>query len=764
MRSLTAGSSQVASAPAAADAAAAGSAANDKLRALQAAATDLVNGETLHDVLDHIVTWVDAAVPAPGHVLAIELSGGQWHARWRGTGEAAAEALANGRSAEYVAGVADSCLAVPVASQNRAYGTLMALAPAGRDFTADDERMLIAYANHAAAGIEMNLLLTEARKQQETAELLLGVARSLSGQGTVGSVCQSVAEAAVLLSGADRAGVALWDDEAGELRFIASSGWHGELAGKLQTFVLTREQSPELRYVLQNQQPILIDARCSEWARTMLEYFELEALAAVPVVVGDGVGGLVLVHWDHDAPEVLDETVSERLSGLAGLTAAALENARLLEDIHWKALHDSLTGLGNRTLFEERLQAELASAHATGGAVGVLFCDINRFKRVNDSLGHGAGDEVLRQVAGRLTASVSETETVARISGDEFVVLVPGEDALDRIDAIVVAMRDQFAHPLMVGGEKLFVDVAIGVATSDGASSDEAGAFGEPARRIIELADLRMYQSKSRMLGRLGSHDGQAGPDALRLETDLRGAAERGELRVHYQPQFDLSTNQIVGVEALVRWAHPELGMISPATFIPLAEESGLIFEVGAHVLTEATRAGARWRDRGFPIEVAVNVSVAQLSDPDFLPQLRRTLAESGFPADALTIELTESQVVTDHTVVAALLRELRGLGVAVSIDDFGTGFSSLAQLQRMPVSEIKIDQAFTAELAGTGSSPFVAGIIGLGRGLSLRVIAEGVETDEQLQALRAAGCDRAQGYLLGRPTDAETILRRLVG
>ncbi|RNE66722.1 putative bifunctional diguanylate cyclase/phosphodiesterase [Cryobacterium tepidiphilum] len=758
MRTLREGSTQAIVAPLTADVVA--RAGTDKLRALQGAAGLLVSAGTLEDVLDRIVAAVDDAVPAPGHVLAVQLPGGSTHTRWRGDAEAAAEALVSGRREALAEACGGRFLAAPVASQTRTYGTLVALAPQRGHFTADDAAMLTAYANHAAAGIEMKLLLAEAREQYETAQLLLDVARALSGQCTVDAVSQAVAEAALTLSGADRSGVALWDTASGELRFNAWSGWDGVLARKLADFVLMEHESPELRDLVANRSPLLINADSSEWAQGMLEHFELEALAAVPIVVNGDLGGLVVVHWGQDAPNAVEEALSERLSGLAGLTSVALENARLMEEARWKNLHDPLTGLANRTLFEERLQAALYGAVDTRDAVGVLFCDINRFKRVNDSLGHGAGDEVLRQVAARLLAAVGDDETVARISGDEFVILVPGAEVLDRIDAIVGRVREQLAHPLLIAGEKLFVDVAIGVATSDGPSSEEAGAFGEPTKRMIELADLRMYQSKARMLGRLGNE--AVGVDTLRLETELRGAAGRGELRVHYQPQFDLGTDRIVGVEALVRWAHPEIGMISPATFIPLAEESGLIREVGAFVLGEALRVGAGWHAVGFPIDVAVNVSVAQLSDPEFLPQLKGVLADSRFPAASLTIELTESQVVTDHTVIAGLLRELRGLGVAISIDDFGTGFSSLAQLQRMPVTEIKIDQAFTAELTSTSTSPFVSGIVGLGRGLALRVIAEGVETDEQLQALRRAGCDRAQGYLLGRPTDAATILHRL--
>jgi diguanylate cyclase (GGDEF)-like protein len=492
----------------------------------------------------------------------------------------------------------------------------------------------------------------------------------------------------------------------------------------------------------------------------MLDYFELEALVAVPILTSGLFWGMVITHWDHNAPLCLDHAAVQRMSGLAGLASVALHNAQLMEEARWKALHDPLTGLANRTLFEEQLQAMLGTAAQNRCAVGVLLCDIKRFKRVNDSLGHGAGDEVLRQVAARLRQSVDHADLVARINGDQFAVLTSSAAAADRTDTILATIRQAFAEPLSIGGEKLFIDLAIGVATSTGPSSEEAGGFGKPAQRVTELADLDLARSKASLTGVIPAD--QADAERLRLETDLRGAAGRGELLVHYQPQIDLANGNIVGVEALVRWVHPELGMISPATFIPIAEESGLIREIGTHVLQEATRTGAKWHAAGFPVEVSVNVSVAQLSAPDLLSQVKGALRQTGFPATSLTIEITESQVLTDHAVLGTVLRELRELGAGLSIDDFGTGFSSLTQLQRMPVTEVKIDRSFTTESPSGDVSPFVAGIVGLGHGLSLRVIAEGVETEEQLKAVRGAGCDRAQGFLLARPDDAAAITRLL--
>jgi EAL domain-containing protein (putative c-di-GMP-specific phosphodiesterase class I) len=278
------------------------------------------------------------------------------------------------------------------------------------------------------------------------------------------------------------------------------------------------------------------------------------------------------------------------------------------------------------------------------------------------------------------------------------------------------------------------------------------------ARTLIEQADVEMYRTRARSRG-------QIPPDitrerTLRLETDLRGAARRGELRVQYQPQIDLTTNAIVGAEALVRWQHPELGLLSPAEFIPLAEDSRLILEVGAYVLEEACRAGAALHASGYPIEMSVNVSAVQLGNPGITALVQDTLIGTGFPAAFLTLEITESQAISENAANDGHLHQLRALGVVLSIDDFGTGYSSLAQLHRLPVTEIKIDRSFTSRLADPAepSSEFVAAIIGLGHGLGMRVIAEGVETTAQLDALRALGCERAQGYLPGKPAELSVL------
>jgi diguanylate cyclase (GGDEF)-like protein len=609
---------------------------------------------------------------------------------------------------------------------------------------------------HPGSGAE------DALENADSAQLLLNLARSLAKGSTLGAAAAAIADAVVALSGASRSAVALWDSATGKAWIAGTSGWHGELAEKVAAYVTTAQDSPELAELVSHGAPMLVDRNGSGWAKQVLTEFGVTAIAFIPIIAGNQVTGLLLADWVlRPAPESLGAALTERLTGLASLAAVALENIRLLDDARRQTLHDPLTGLPNRALLENRLETALAQAGPDGGRVGVLFCDVDRLKRINDSLGHAAGDSVLRHVAARLESAVRDGGTVARYSGDEFVILLPHIENPWEADHVAARVRTSLSEPVEVEGRKVFVDVAIGSSVSGALPGEGTASQSEPARLLLEQAGFEMYQSKARARGQTPL--GVQRKDYLRLETDLRGAAARGELRVQFQPQIDVATHEIVAAEALVRWHHPELGLLPPGEFIPLAEDSNLIVEVGAHVIIEACRAGARWRAAGYPIEIAVNVSAVQLGSTGFPDFVRDTMARTGLPAGALTLEVTESQALSESTVNDDNLLDLRSAGVVLSIDDFGTGFSSLAQLHRLPVTEVKIDRSFTSRLAEDRSSGFIAGIVGLGHGMGLRVVAEGVETPEQLDALRAMGCERAQGFLLGRPVDASVLEEQLL-
>lgn len=737
------------------------STAEHRLRILEAAASDLITSSPLGDVLDQILTRADSAVHAPGHLLAVRTPAGERHVRVRGIGkvlEAALDEREMVLSPESNALADRPVLSVPVASATHFYGVMAAVAHPGQEFFPEDTDALASYARHAAVSLAIAEIIDEAREHGETAQLLLDVSRSLAQHRTVQALATSIADAVPSLSDADRSAIALWDTQAGSLQIAGMSGWHGAQADQLAAYMTTQQESPELAQLLATGAPVLVDRNGSDWARGMLADFAISGLAAIPIMAGGEVSGIVLAHWaGRPAPEKLEGSLIERLSGLAALAAVALENIRLLEDARRQAFHDPLTGLPNRALFEDRLETSLTH---TGGGVGLLFCDINRFKRINDGLGHSAGDSVLRHVAAQIKAALHDGDTVARYSGDEFVVLLPNIGAPDEVDDIAASICSRFAEPIDIDGKKIFVEIAIGTTFRKALPPGDPETRSDAARRLVEQADFDMYRAKARARGH--TLPTVQRKDYLRLETDLRGAAARGELRVQFQPQTDLATNEIVAAEALVRWQHPELGLVSPGEFIPLAEDSGLIAEVGAFVLDEACTAGARWHAEGNQLEIAVNVSAFQLSGAEFPEVVRKTLQRTQLPARALTLEVTESQAMSESPVNDDNLREFRSIGVGISIDDFGTGFSSLAQLHRLPVTEVKIDRSFTTRLGVDGSAAFVAGIVGLGHGLGLRVVAEGVETTDQMNALQAMGCDRAQGFLFSKPVDAAEFEEQL--
>jgi diguanylate cyclase (GGDEF)-like protein len=725
------------------------------LELLQDAAADLVAEGDTRAVLERILQKVRLTVHAPWHVLAVRLADGTLHTLALGVpdqpaGELAARLLAG----EPTGG--DETLVAEVRSARRRYGALAAVGVPGHEFSDSDRRMLAAYAGFLAAALDTAQAVIEARRQEETARLLLSLAHGLGEAHTVAEVAQTVSAAVPAMAGSDRAAFALWSASTGALTVHGAAGWPPELEPLLGEFEATPAEAPELALLLRTRRPLLLDGRSSAWARGVLTEFGLRALAAVPVLVDDRVLGFVVAHWAETEPPVdIDPVLAERLAGLARQAATALENVRLLEQVRSQALHDPLTGLPNRLLFEERLQAALDEARRTGDRVGVLFCDLNRFKRVNDSLGHAAGDELLRQVADRLRTSLRATDTPARFSGDEFVVLLPELTAEDEAQALAGRLAAALAAPFDLEGTQVFADSAVGVAVGDGRSTPVG---------LLARADQDMYVAKARVHGPSLAPT-RRDPESLALEADLHGAAARGELLLHFQPQFDLVRERVSSVESLVRWRHPVRGLVPPGAFIPLAEESGLIGEIGDWVVQEACATAAGWRRRGFDLTVSVNVAAPQLHDPAFGERVRAVLSSVGLPPPALVLEITESQVVADPMATRRQLQQLRDLGVGVSVDDFGTGYSSLSQLRRLPVTEVKIDRSFIAELDETrGSWEFLEGLVGLARGLRLRVVAEGVETSEQLEVLGRVGCDLAQGFLLSRPLPAEALLEFLEG
>jgi diguanylate cyclase (GGDEF)-like protein/PAS domain S-box-containing protein len=440
------------------------------------------------------------------------------------------------------------------------------------------------------------------------------------------------------------------------------------------------------------------------------------------------------------------------------------ERRALEAQLAHQAFHDPLTGLANRALFRDRLAHAIERAHRSGLPPAVLFLDLDDFKAVNDSLGHGAGDALLVSVAERLQGCVRAADTVARLGGDEFAILI--EDAAPEAEHELMEVANRalasLRQPFVVEGVEVFVGGSIGISAP--------GTCAASAEDVLRDADAAMYHAKNRGGGRAekfqpGLHT--AALERLALITDLRRAFERNELEVHYQPIIDLKTERIKGVEALARWRHPERGLVSPLTFIPLAEETGLIGQLGLWVLREACQKVRAWQVAQAPgeepLNLSVNLSARQVQDPLLPEQVLQVLREVGLDASTLTLEITEGLLLQDAEIIQDRLRALKALGIKLALDDFGTGYSSLSYLQRFPIDVLKIDKSFVDRVTiGAEASALVQTIVSLSEMLQMRTVAEGIEQPEQAERLRALGCGGGQGYYFARPLTSERLTELL--
>lgn len=475
---------------------------------------------------------------------------------------------------------------------------------------------------------------------------------------------------------------------------------------------------------------------------------------AIPFFSNDQLDGILCLGFP-DAVD-LDDEAHATLEGFAdrlAVATAAEKKERLLQQ---QANFDALTGLPNRFLFKDRLERALIHARRERQTIAVLFLDLDRFKTVNDTLGHSLGDRLLVEAAGRLARCIGENDSLARLGGDEFVILVSEETSINAVVHTARRILASFAQPFSLDEREVLVGTSIGIAIfpQDGNDSEE----------LLRNADTAMYATKERGRGSYYFFDQSMNrrlKERARTESDLWRAVRDNEFELWYQPQLDLNDGRVCGVEALLRWRHPDRGVVGPAQFVPLAEELGLIEMIGSHALEMACRQYALWLDQGLALDrVAVNVSPREFRQEDYVTRVHDVLKEFGMPPLRLTLEITENLLIQDTDMVRERLQRLKEAGVSFSIDDFGIGYSSLAYLQKLPIDTLKIDGSFIRGVASSKeSAAIVSAILDMATRLDIGVIAEGVETDEQLAFLRECGCPQIQGYIYSRPLHADELL-----
>lgn len=451
----------------------------------------------------------------------------------------------------------------------------------------------------------------------------------------------------------------------------------------------------------------------------------------------------------------IDRSRNREFIGTYGVARDITEKKRAEELIRYQLHHDLLTNLPNRSLFRDRLQMAMAQSRRNGKRVAVLYLDMDRFKIINDSLGHFVGDELLQQVAHRLKTGLREADTLARVGGDEFNLLIPELGGEEDATALAKKILNLFSDPFHIGEEEIFVSFSIGISLFPD--------HGETREALIKNADIAMYQVKysgkngyafyTESMKHLYSH-------SLDIENGLRKAIENNELQAFYQPQIDIQNDKIVGIEALVRWQHPEKGILTPVDFIRVAEDSGLIVQLGEWMLTQACKDVSHWLKRyNLKLSLAVNISVQQLETQNFVRKILKIIKQHNLPRNVLELEITESEIMQDMERAIRSLSTLSKKGVRIAIDDFGTGYSSLGYLQTLPINTLKMDRSFVNSINNRGDNSIIDAIVAMAKGLNLDLIAEGVETPAQKAYLKRLGCSLAQGFHFSRPVPATELL-----
>jgi diguanylate cyclase (GGDEF)-like protein len=707
--------------------------------------TDLASNERYEDVLQGIVGSTMRAVIAGGAILALEGRAGSPRKVYsEGLTETEADSLAD----DLLGGVGrERAIRVEVTSVRRHYGVL-AIDERGGVFASQAQGTLKTYAQLAAAALDAANAMGEARHQANTARVLLELSMSLAEIVGTEEMAAKVARAVPDVIDCDRAAVFLdnldWQGAGdGKLALVASTGFPDD-AGRLlgSRPFLADELAVDSEYGL------LHTSRPSEVGNV--------ASVAAPITSSGKVIGHIVAGVTTD-PQRLAVTprLAERLKGLAAQASIAISNARLVDQIRFQALHDPLTSLPNRSLILDRIEQMLARARRTNVATAALFIDLDGFKGVNDTLGHAVGDQLLQAVAARLFVTVRDSDSVGRLGGDEFIVLVDGATMDAGPELVAERLLSVLHEPFELEGlpnGPLTLTASVGIAVGLRPSAVE----------LLRDADIALYEAKAAGKDRFVVFQPEMHrvlQARLILEMDLRDALASGQFILDYQPIFNLRSGKTTGVEALLRWRHPDRGVVQPDDFITVLEDSGMIVDVGRWVLNEACRQGARWHANGHRLDVSVNVSARQLETDQFIEDVSDALEASGFDARSLIVEITETAIMRNVSTVVSRLVALKATGVRIAIDDFGTGYSSLAYLQQFPVDTLKIDRSFISTMADSPESgALIHTLVQLGNALGLETLAEGIEEAAQYSQLDRDQCDSGQGYFYARPLDGDAV------
>ena len=786
----------------------------ERLQDVYGTAADLLATDDLDSVLSNVTRRAAHAVNAPRYLLAIQPSPDiPISLHHHGFTQREAESIALEVLQPNPDTKGGSRLIADVRSKRQYYGRIAAMYPEGVQFLEQEREALSVYANYAATALDMVTALDDARKSNATSSALLEFSRNLSKITTTHEVAKELSLTLPKVVGCDTSSVLLWDESSQSLRSIKRMTSDGQLVGydelpetaelsqdgyddkeeadansaiavenevALQADTTNQKieegdetsgnmltmpisASPVIRQLISFRDIIIVNSDTTDdYMKGILERYGIQSTLMAPIFTADKFLGVVTANFKSnvDPNLVNSKELRERIIGLSDQAAVSLENAHLLQQVSHMAWHDALTSLPNRRLLEDRANQALVQASRSGETLCMFFIDLDHFKEVNDVLGHASGDELIREVAVRLTRAVRQQDTVARLGGDEFAILLPGLSDTNAIEALAHRMLLSLSKPFMLYGQEAYVTGSIGIAIypRDGNTYDE----------LLSRADAAMYRSKG--LGRNTfqvfdiSIDQTSSSDVVQLERDLHKALENNQLFILYQPFIDLETAKVVGVESLVRWRHPTRGILEPATFIEMAEETDLIVDIDSWVVNETCKQARRWQDIGIPpLQLAINVSTRDLLSKDYVENTLAAIEGNALNPSLIELELTERVVFDDSITMRDNVDRLQKAGIRFSVDDFGTGASGLDRFGTFPISTLKIDRSFVQVLGPDDQSQtIVRAITGMANDLGMSCIAEGVETSTQSRVLLQRGCTTAQGFFFSPPLMSADVERML--